>query len=89
MEKKEGVNLLILELEKWLNLRHSGELQALYRIFKSHKDYLNKNALKHLEGIDILEGAKIKAIVERAKALDMEKLVDLIENRIKECGKEE
>lgn len=73
----------ILEKEFWNTFVQSQEWKYLLKVFKDHKDFLNKQALSSI-GSD----KPNEAIRYQAKAEDMEKIVDLIEMRINEVGKE-
>ena len=65
-----------------MSLRNREELAALFKIFRSHKEHLNKKALEAIDKNKVDE-----ARIERAKALDIDRILDLINNRIRECAK--
>ncbi len=82
-EPPESRNPFKDELERWMERQNAGHLRDLYIVFKNHRDYLNSSALNFLSTNKIDQ-----ARMERAKAEDMDKIIDLIKDRIKECANE-
>ena len=60
-----------------------GQLRNLYNVLEKHRDYLNQKVLRFVSSNEME-----KARLERAKAEDMGRIVNLIQERIKECAKE-
>jgi len=71
----------ILEKEFWKDFIHSPDHKYLLGVLKEHRDYLNKEALRALS-----DDKTPQAIRFQAKAEDAEKIVDLIQERIRESG---
>jgi len=72
----------IFEREFWHDIIRTPDFKYLFDVFKRHRDKLNKDCL-----IAVGEGKYDIAGKLRAKAEDMEKIVDLINIRIKEIEK--
>lgn len=71
------------EFDQWMYQQTRGQLKNLYNVFEKHRDFLNKDALQYISNNKIDE-----ARISRAKAEDMDKIIDLIKERIKECAEE-
>ena len=69
----------IIEKEFWMEFVKSPDYKYLLNVFKLHKDYLEKEALLAVKG-----DRPTDAIRFQAKAEDTEKIVSLIQDRIKE-----
>lgn len=82
-ESSEGRSPLAEEFDQWMYQQTRGQLKNLYNVFEKHRDYLNKNALNFI-GANKTDEARMS----RAKAEDMNKLIGLINERIRECAKE-
>ena len=69
----------LVELESWIELRKTGALDSLFKIFKQHQNYCRERmrvSVKNRHGED--------AICWQAKEEDCDKYVNLICERIKE-----
>lgn len=82
-EASEGRSPLAEEFDQWMHQQTRGQLKNLYGVIERHRDVLNKRALIAVGSNKIDE-----ARMARAKAEDMDWLIHLIKERIKECAEE-
>lgn len=71
------------ELKQWTALQGSGALRVLFTLFEKHRDYCVKEALAQIK-----KGDFHNAVRYEAKAEDQTKIMNIIQNRIKEVKKE-
>ncbi len=69
----------LLEKEFWQELIGSPNFKYLLGVFQEHKNYLDKQTLQ-----SVRDGKLDDAVRYQAKSEDMSKIVDLINERIKE-----